>query len=149
MSKTFEFERAPGHLVRRAHQLSVAIFAQETATFDITPVQFSILSALIDEPGADQVTVARRVAFDAATSGAVIGRLESRGLVLREADPEDRRRKLLWITDEGRQVLRAMRRPVMRVQDRLLANLSGSEREQFMELLTRVIGNDDVVLPEP
>ena len=88
MSIPFDFEHAPGHLVRRAHQLAVALFMEETAAFDVTPVQFAILNALIDIPGEDQVTLATRVAFDAATSGSVIGRLEARGWIRREVDPK-------------------------------------------------------------
>ncbi|HOS86537.1 MAG TPA: MarR family transcriptional regulator, partial [Burkholderiaceae bacterium] len=98
MSTPFDFEHAPGHLVRRAHQLAVALFMEETAAFEVTPVQFAILNALIDIPGEDQVTLAARVAFDAATSGSVIGRLEARGWIRREVDPKDKRRKLLWVT---------------------------------------------------
>ena len=76
--QSFDFSNAPGHLVRRAHQASIALFAQELATFDVTAVQFAILQTLLDAPGADQVTVAQTVALDAATSGSVIGRLEAR-----------------------------------------------------------------------
>lgn len=54
MAKGFDFRHAPGHLIRRAHQ--VAIFMEETADFDVTPVQFAILNALLDDPGEDQVT---------------------------------------------------------------------------------------------
>lgn len=74
---------------------------EETAGFDVTPVQFAILNELIDRPGEDQVTLAARVAFDAATSGSVIGRLEARGWVRRVPDMRDRRRKLLWVTPAG------------------------------------------------
>ena len=66
MAKSFDFQHAPGHLIRRAHQLAVAIFMEETAEFDVTPVQFAILNALIDVPGEDQVTLSGHVAFDAA-----------------------------------------------------------------------------------
>jgi hypothetical protein len=40
--------RCTGHLIRRAHQLAVAVFMEETAGFDATPVQFAILNALMD-----------------------------------------------------------------------------------------------------
>ncbi|MFZ9335188.1 MAG: MarR family winged helix-turn-helix transcriptional regulator, partial [Burkholderiaceae bacterium] len=109
MPRSFDFRHAPGHLIRRAHQRAVAVFMEETAGFDVTPVQFAILNVLIDEPGTDQVTLASRVQFDAATSGSVIGRLEARGWVRREADTHDRRRKLLWLTPEGEQVAQKMK----------------------------------------
>lgn len=139
MAKSYDFRHAPGHLIRRAHQLAVGIFMDETASFEVTPVQFAILNALIDAPGEDQVTLARKVAFDAATSGSVIGRLEAKGWVRREADTNDRRRKLLWITPQGVRVAQEMKRAVARVQTRVLAPLRPDEREQLIALLKRLI----------
>jgi DNA-binding MarR family transcriptional regulator len=139
MAKGFDLEHAPGHLIRRAHQRSVAIFMEETAEFDITPVQFAIMNALIERPGEDQVTLAGRVAFDAATSGSVIGRLEAKGLIRREADAADKRRKLLWVTPAGEQVARQMKRTVRRVQNRIVDGLDSHEREQLIALLRKLL----------
>jgi len=139
MSKSFHFQQAPGHLIRRAQQLAVAIFMEETAEFDITPVQFSILSALMETPGADQVTLAGRVAFDPATSGSVIGRLEAKGWVRRKADDKDRRRKLLWVTPEGAQTVQRMKQAVVRAQARIVGPLATAEREQFLGLLDKLV----------
>ncbi len=145
MAKSFNFGEAPGHQIRRAHQLSIALFMEETAGFDVTPVQFAILNALMDDPGEDQITLAGRVAFDAATSGSVIGRLEAKGWVRREADPADKRRKLLWVTPEGQEVALQMKRAVSKVQTRLLGPLSAAERQQFGELLGKLIaGHEDM-----
>jgi DNA-binding MarR family transcriptional regulator len=146
MAKSFDFRHAPGHLIRRAHQVAVAIFMEETAGYDVTPVQFAILNALLEDPGEDQVTLARKVAFDAATFGSVIARLEARGWVRREADEADRRRKLLWVTQEGAEAARAMKRSVGKVQQRILAPLEAQEREQLLALLDRLVAaHDDLV----
>lgn len=139
MAKSFDFEHAPGHLIRRAHQTAVAIFMEEAGEFDVTPVQFAILNALMDDPGEDQVTLAGRVAFDAATSGSVIGRLEAKGWVRREADAQDKRRKLLWVTPEGEQVVQRMKRAVARAQTRILGPLDASERAQLSALLGKLV----------
>ena len=143
MAKSFNFTDAPGHQIRRAHQLSVALFMEETASYDVTPVQFAILNALMDDPGEDQITLAGRVAFDAATSGSVIGRLEAKGLIRREADPADRRRKLLWVTPEGQKIALQMKRSVSRVQSRLLEPLSDAERAQLGALLGKLIAGHE------
>ena len=139
MPKSFDFQHAPGHLIRRAHQLAVAIFMEETSDFGVTPVQFAILNALIDDPGEDQVTLAGQVAFDAATFGSVIGRLESKGWVRREADEQDRRRKLLWITPEGEAAAQAMKRAVAKAQTRILGPLDARERQQFVALMGKLV----------
>ena len=140
MAKSYDFEHAPGHLIRRAHQRAVAVFMEETAAFDVTPVQFAILNALIDDPGEDQVTLAARVAFDAATSGSVIGRLEAKGWVRRQPDAQDRRRKLIWVTPEGERVALSMKRAVARAQTRILSGLDDAERAQLVALLGKLVG---------
>jgi DNA-binding MarR family transcriptional regulator len=139
MPKSFDFQQAPGHLIRRAHQVAVAVFMEETGEHAMTPVQFAILNALMDDPGEDQVTLAGRVAFDAATFGSVISRLESKGWVRREPDAVDRRRKLLWVTAAGEQAATAMKRPVSRAQRRILGPLQAREQEQLMRLLAKLV----------
>lgn len=123
--------------------MAVAIFMEETGAFDVTPVQFAILNALIDDPGEDQVTLAGNVAFDAATFGSVIGRLEAKGWVRREPDALDRRRKLLWVTPQGEQAAQAMKRAVVKAQARIVAPLDAAERQRLIELLDKlVIGHE-------
>lgn len=139
MVKSFNFGEAPGHLIRRAHQLAVSIFMEETASFDATPVQFAILNALIDDPGEDQITLSNRVAFDPATLGSVIGRVEAKGWVTRKADSGDKRRKLLWITPEGEKVVLGMKRSVSKAQQRLVAPLDVDERAQLSALLAKLV----------
>ena len=143
MPKSFDFSEAPGHLIRRAQQRAVAIFMEETVGFDVTPVQFAILNALMDDPGEDQITLSGRVAFDAATSGSVLGRLEAKGWVRREADPLDKRRKLLWTTPEGEQVALKMKRAVSRAQQRIVSPLNARERDQLAALLAKLVAGHE------
>lgn len=141
----FDFAHAPGHLIRRAQQIAVAEFVRATAEHDVTPVQFAFLSAVRDTPGEDQITLAKRVAFDAATSGSVMGRLEAKGWVRREADPQDRRRKLLFVTAEGVVALRGMSAAVEQAQHNILAPLSPADQANFMRLLAKMVeGHDNV-----
>ena len=143
MPKSFDFQHAPGHLIRRAHQVAVAVLMEETGEHDLTPVQFAILNALIDDPGEEQVTLAGKVAFDAATFGSVIGRLEAKGWVRREPDAADRRRKLLWVTAEGAAAALAMKRAVTRAQRRILGPLQPDEQQQLILLLGKLVSGHD------
>lgn len=139
MGKSFDFQGAPGHLIRRAHQVAVAAFMEETAGHEATPVQFAILNALIDQPGEDQKTLAARVAFDAATIGSVIARLEARGWLRRQADAADARRRLLWITPAGRRTAHRMAAGVAAAQARILAPLAPAEQAQLLRLLHKLV----------
>ena len=143
MSTLFDFAQAPGHLIRRAHQIAVAEFVREVAGHEVTPVQFAFMSAMMQTPGTDQITLAKRVAFDAATSGSVMGRLEAKGWVRREADPLDRRRKLLFITPDGARVVQDIRQAVARAQQSILAPLTAQEQKTFMRLLGQLVAGHE------
>lgn len=143
MPKSFDFAQAPGHLIRRAQQIAVAEFTREAVSHDVTPVQFAFMSAMMDTPGVDQITLANRVAFDAATSGSVIGRLEAKGWVRREADDRDRRRKLLFVTPEGASALKRMNAAAERAQQNILAPLAPQDQEVFMRLLAQLVAGHE------
>lgn len=129
--------------MRRAQQIAVALFMSELAAEDVTPVQFAILNAVMDTPGIDQITLAGRVAFDAATSGSVIGRLETKGWIKREPDQGDRRRKLLWLTPLGQESTLLMKNAVERVQDNLLKPLNQAEAQQLVNLLSKLVAGHE------
>ena len=143
MTTSYRFASAPGHLIRRAQQIAVAVFMEETAAFDATPVQFAILNALIDDAGEDQVTLSKNVAFDPATFGSVISRLEAKGWVKRDADPGDKRRKLLWVTDRGKQVAFAMKQAVDQAQLRIIQPLDSHEQAEFVRLLAKLVSGHE------
>ncbi|MFM8691381.1 MAG: MarR family winged helix-turn-helix transcriptional regulator [Limnohabitans sp.] len=138
--KHFEaLNEAPGHMIRRLHQMAVAAFAREVTGHDITPVQFGLLHVLVQSPGLDQVTLAKRVALDAATSGSVITRLEAKGWIERSADRKDRRRKLLMATPQGKAMIERISESVNLAQERMLEPLSPAQRSQFMQLLVQLV----------
>lgn len=128
----------PGFLIRRLHQIHVALFLEECGAFDVTPVQYSIMSAVQANPGLDQARLGEEVGVDRATLANVAGRLESRGLVQRRASPTDRRLRLVWITDDGTNLLARMDAPARRAHTRTIAAL-GPERDAFTHALARLV----------
>ena len=136
-----EMHGMPGHLIRRMHQASQAIFDGEMARrgYDLTPVQYAALSVIAERPGLDQATLATQIAFDRATTGGVIDRLESKGLVRREVDRADRRARRLYIETAGVEVLSRVTPYVRDVQDRMLQGLNPAERTALLGLLGKAL----------
>ncbi|MGL4231968.1 MAG: MarR family winged helix-turn-helix transcriptional regulator [Casimicrobium sp.] len=139
----FDFHVAPGHLIRRAQQIAVAIFMEETSGLDLTPVQFALLSELAQSPDIDQVSLAAQIAVDVATLGQVALRLEARGLLVREENVSDRRRKRLAITASGRALIKKALPAIDDAQARILAPLSRREQLQFQTLLAKLVLNNN------
>ena len=145
-----DFHTMPGHLIRRAHQISVAIFMEECAAHNVTPVQYACLSQIARQPGVDATRLASAVAFDRSTLGNVLERLEAKGWVDRRPSAEDRRVKLLYITASGEQLLEAIEPAVLATQKRLLKPLSVADRKLFLRLVSEMVeGNNDVSRAPP
>ncbi|MEN9483739.1 MarR family winged helix-turn-helix transcriptional regulator [Sphaerotilus montanus] len=136
-----DLDSLPGHDIRRLHQIAVALFMQETESFGITPVQFAALQAVHNVPGTDQRTLARTIGFDTSTIAGVIDRLEARGLTLRSASAQDRRVRLLTLTEAGQQLLADVTPSMLRAQERILAPLPEQERGEFMRMLGVLIAS--------
>ncbi|MDP3171009.1 MAG: MarR family transcriptional regulator, partial [Polaromonas sp.] len=81
----------PGFLLRRAHQISAAVFEDECRGVGLTPAQFGVLSVLRASPGLDQSSLARALGFDKVTVLRVLRGLETRGLIARAPAPASRR----------------------------------------------------------
>ena len=129
----------PGYLVRRLHQIHYALFVEECRAFNITPVQYGLLTALSFHPGSDQVSLAAELGIDRTNVADVLSRLADRGLVRRAPDEHDRRVKRAFLTEEGATLTKDMHDAMQRAQDRLVAPLSPAERRQFMDMLRRLV----------
>ena len=129
----------PGHLIRRAQQIAVALFMEECAEFDITPVQYASLVAIRENSRIDATRLSALVAFDRSTLGSVLERLEAKGLIERFGSSEDKRIKLLQLTPNGERLLREVEPAVVKAQDRILAPLSREDRHRFMALLAQIV----------
>lgn len=131
----------PGHLIRRMHQASQAIFDAQVndAGIDLTSVQFAALAMIGATPGIDQATLANAIAFDRPTTGGVIDRLEAKGFVRREITKVDRRMRHLYLEPAGKAILDSATPIVRRVQDLMLAGLAATERATLLRLLTKAL----------
>ena len=129
----YSLRRSPGPLIRRVHQIGVSIFADEFKEKDITPLQFSILWVLTTHSGEDQASLAQYVALDRTTCSNIVSRLEERGYLRREVDPENKRAKLVYITDTGRELFREVEVLMEKVSKRLLKPLNLEERKIFLK----------------
>jgi MarR family transcriptional regulator, temperature-dependent positive regulator of motility len=131
--------QSTGHLLRRAVQHYAALWANAAAG-SLTSPQFAVLAVLRTAWALDQRTIAEGAALDKSTCGDLVDRLARRGLVEAQTDPGDRRRKLVRITDAGRQQLAAAASQQREVHQAALARLSKGERAELNRLLLKMLG---------
>jgi DNA-binding MarR family transcriptional regulator len=134
----------PGFLIRRLHQIHLALFAEECAAFGVTPVQYSIMSVVLLQPRIDQASLGYEVGVDRATLTNVIGRLETKGLLRRSKKATDKRTNLVKLTARGEAVLEKMADAVQRAHARTIAPLPPEDQARFLDHLNRLVdaGNE-------
>ncbi|MFG1343355.1 MarR family winged helix-turn-helix transcriptional regulator [Xanthobacter autotrophicus DSM 431] len=133
----------PGYLVRRLHQIHSALFLEECKEFNITPVQYGLMTTLLKHAGSDQRTLGVEVGIDRTNVADVLERLSERGLVRRERSERDRRSMNVYLTEEGRTLVEKMYASMVKAQQRLLDPLDPEYRSAFLAMLTQLVeGNN-------
>lgn len=133
----------PGHLVRRLHQICVAVFLDAAKDYNLTHVQFATLLAIERFPGIDQTRVAKLVALDRQTTSNVVTRLSQNGLIERKR--KDKRTNALYITGAGRALIDVMQPRIGGIDEIILGPLSSEERDVLMLLLKKLVeSNNDL-----
>jgi len=140
----WDLSSRPGFLIRRLHQIHVSLFVEECGALGVTPVQFSVLTAVAQTPGLEQARLTEQVGVDRTTLAGVVARLEKQGLVRRRAGRGDRRVKNVFPTAAGQALLQRMGAPARRAHERTLEALAPAERQRFLKMLAQLVdaGND-------
>jgi DNA-binding MarR family transcriptional regulator len=131
----------PGFLLARINQIYVALHNEVSKGETPAQAEFLLLLASSEKP--DQVSLARASGMDTSTTALVLTNLETRGLVVRESDPDDRRRSVLRLTSSGRRQVAVARDAFLETQSRLVDPLSRNGATELVRAL-RQIGSNPV-----
>lgn len=130
-----EFEHGTGFLLARLGSLAARSWQAFLAERGITQIQYATLMVLAECGSLGQMRLAQLVAVDARNLVAVLDRLAERGLIVRETDMADRRRRKVRLTAGGAALVHELARDAGRTRDQFLGVLSGAQREQLNVLL--------------
>ncbi|NVN50611.1 MarR family transcriptional regulator [Mycolicibacterium hippocampi] len=108
------------------------------AAHGLTMWGYVVLSALDRGAIRTQAALAEAINADKTRIIPTLDELQDRGYINRYADPDDRRVRLLEITESGREVKDAAQSEIQRGEERWLAELSPDERRVFLRALRRM-----------
>ena len=127
-----------GYILRRAQ---IAIFEDFIAAFeryDIRPAQYSMLTIIEQNPGLTQTQVAEALGIKKTNFVAIVDAFEKRGLVRRDATPGDRRSHALFLTEEGKALLRKLHRVAERHESRIVARVGPLMHKRMFQALSAI-----------
>lgn len=138
--------RTPDRLRGRASRLlsqltmrSDRLITEGLALADARKWHYAVLASLQEFGPASQAELSLRSGIYRSDMVGVLNELAERHLVERAPDPDDRRRNVITISPQGRRHLRRLDKVLDDLHDELLAPLSPAERDQFVQVLTRLL----------
>jgi MarR family transcriptional regulator, lower aerobic nicotinate degradation pathway regulator len=104
------------------------------------PREFGLMTVMAKRPGITQQELASLARVDPSSMVALLDDLERRGIAERRVDPEDRRRRSVYLTKKGEQAMRILQREARKAAKTFLEPLSEEERETLNALLRKLAG---------
>lgn len=105
---------------------------------DLTMWGYVVLLALDRGAMRTQAALAEAIGADKTRIIRTLDDLQDRGFIERHPDPDDRRVRLLAITERGRAVKDAAQTEIQRGEERWLGELDTDERRVFLRVLRRL-----------
>lgn len=135
--QAYDLNLQVGYLLRLANQRHTSIFQKNTMD-SLTPTQFSALIRIYEEGSVSQNHLGRLCGMDVATIKGVVQRLQGKKLVAFSADPTDKRRTLISLTEGGQKIINELLRIGAAITEETLAPLTKPEQTQLIRLLQKI-----------
>lgn len=138
--EAFAFEGGTGFLLSRSGSLARRSWTQMLAERALTPHHYGMLMALGELGDArGQQQLSELIGIDSRNAVPIIDVLVDRGLLTREVDPSDRRRRLLTLTASGRDMVRDLTQTGAQIEARFLQALTPIDRKELHRILLELL----------
>ena len=142
-------EKSPSHLLHRALQLALDIYADEQGEGGVTQRQYAVLAAVEAYEGLTQTDLVRTTGIDRSTLADMVARMIVKGLLERQRSTADARANAVSLTEAGRLALAAAKPKMAAADARLLRLLSSAKREALTAGLRELIRAGDEAAAGP
>ncbi|WP_028137889.1 MarR family winged helix-turn-helix transcriptional regulator [Bradyrhizobium japonicum] len=146
LAHQWRLESGIGFLLRLLEAKYDGLYQSVTRQSDITPRQFGVLMALLQEGPMTASALAERISCDRNTLSEMLKRMTARRLISKKSHPGDRRSIQVQITAKGTSALMAVVPAAARLQDLMLAPLSQDDRAHFLRCMLTIAKSPP---PEP
>jgi len=136
---TGELSNRPGHLIRRCYQILTALYARETDSLGVTPLQYAVMRTINHQPRRSKRRLGEIAGLDRTTVAWIMSSLEKKGLIRPTADSAGKRIRYFELTPQGSEMLTVMDPRLNAMQDLILEPLLPSERKTFLKSMQRIV----------
>ncbi|GAA0679508.1 DNA-binding MarR family transcriptional regulator [Sphingomonas insulae] len=128
----------PYRLSITSNLVSDSIARAYESLFGLTIPEWRLVAVIAETGGITQQAIGAKTLMDKVTVSRAAIALVDRGLLARQANPEDRRSHLLELTDAGRDLYAAVAPKALDLESRIFAAFDPADVTQFMDMLRRI-----------
>ncbi len=139
----FVLDDSVGFIISRTASKMKNCLHQNFKPYDITTEQWGLLNRLWEKDGVSQKVLSEKSFKDQPNITRILDKLEDKGFIRREVDPDDRRAFLIFLTKEGRELKNILIPVVKETLEVALKGFKTEEVEQLKNLLNRIYFNFD------
>jgi DNA-binding MarR family transcriptional regulator len=133
-----QLEQCVNFVLTKAQQSVHQLFKAELAPYGVTPGQYAVLKCLWDENGQTAKQLAERLFLDGSTVTGILDRMEQKGLIIKQADPKDRRALQVNLTDQGRSLEVPLTKVIEEANQKVLCHLDENHARELKQLLQTI-----------
>ena len=134
-------DRNFGFILNDVSRLMRTTFDRRAKSIGLTRSQWWVLTHLYRRDGLVQAELAEILEIERPTLGRLLDRLEAKGWLRRELDPDDRRVKRVYLTNEVKPAMQSLRRIAADLRQQSLVGLNETERERLVDILIHIKTN--------
>ncbi len=142
-------DKSPSHLLHRALQLALDLYAEELGDAGVTQRQYAVLAAVEAHEGLTQTDLVRITGIDRSTLADMAARMITKGLLERQRSASDARANAVSLTEAGREALTLVKPRMAAADARLLALLGAARRVALTDALRELIRAGDQAAAPP
>ncbi len=136
-----ELKRSFGFLMHDVSRLLRKRFDHHAGAIGLTRAQWRVLAHLSRNEGIKQAGLAEILEIKPITLARLLDRLSANGWVERRSDPNDKRARLLFLTNKARPILVELRSVALSVREEALSGLDAAEQDRLIDQLRVVKEN--------
>ncbi|MBM7624553.1 MarR family winged helix-turn-helix transcriptional regulator [Sporohalobacter salinus] len=125
-------------IARRAH---AARLDQKLKPYDISHGQVLLLIALYKQDGIYPKTLCDIYNINKAAVGRGLKKLKNINFITKETDPQDKRRRLIYLTDKAREFQPKLKRALNSIEAEMKTDLTKKEIKTFFKVIKKICNN--------
>ena len=133
-------------VIHEVSQMVTRLFNRQVREHGLTRTQWQVLYLLYHDDGQTQTSLAEMLSMAKPPLGKVVDRLEEQGWVVRKDDPNDRRVRLVYLTDKVTPLVAPLENIIHEISETAMTGMSTRDRQRLRYLMGQAHENLSVTI---